>query len=308
MYAFLFKSTETFIPQVTQPLKIADKNVRFLIGPIQDHAELQSNQNGDEWLLTFFKNSDFERKIGVKFSTSAKCNFQCVAKAAFFDNGGNKQGNQAYQPQASEFARGSTTALSLDNATALTTGRYLLMDRTTCLYFSFDRAQFQRIVVCLALAAAYADVFSTSLKKMTANIKANQSTEVLALYKKILKFNAADYFSGPISFGAQELLTAWGVIFGHFQLRQSNEDLTEQLSRVATMLSSEAEQAQRVQEALRQVREQKQVRLVTIIGLAITAASALQLVQLTPQHFREAKKNWSELVSPASAKQQVTRK
>lgn len=288
MYAYLHQH---YVPQVSEPLTIDSRQVSFLIDPIQEHVEFQSNAVGDEWLLTFFKHSDFPQSISVKFSRIPECTHKCLARAAWFDNRNDSRLNASYRKAASAFAR-NADSLDVSVATSLSENRSLLTDRSTCLYFSFDQVQFQRIVICLALAVAYTEVVRSALQAMTAYIKNQEGDKILALYGSMLKFNAADYFALPVRIERHELMAAWDQIYEHFRLKALNEELTDQLSRVASLLRSDAEQAQRANEARQQARAQRRDWALTVAGLVIAGVSLLQLVQLTPQHFKEARANW----------------
>jgi hypothetical protein len=300
MYVFLHQQ---YTPKVSKPLTIGSKNVAFLIDPIHKYTEFQSNDAGDEWLLTFFKGSPFPKSIAVRFSPADDCSHKCLARAAWFDNRNGKVPNSQFQDIASQFARGSD-ALDVGTAIVLTENRSLLTDRSTCLYFSFDKSQFERIVVCLALAAAYTLVVRECLQAMTTHIKDQQHDAVLALYDSMLKFNAADYFALPVLLDRHELMAAWDLIYQHFRLKSLHDELTDQLTRVAALLRSDAERVQRSTEALQQAHERRRDGIITGVGLVIAFVSLLQLLQLVelkPNDFSEAKKNWLGGDKPTAA-------
>lgn len=293
MYVFLHQQ---YRPKVSKPLTIQNRNPAFFIESVQDHAEFLSNDTSDEWLLSFFKGSAFPQTISVKLcdSDADKAQLKPIAQAAWFNNKGDGARNRDFEDDASQFARNSGS-LDIEQASCLTEGRFLLTDRSTCIYFAFDEAQFQRIVICLALAVAYAQVVRDALKAMTSHIKNNQGEHILALYDDMLKFNAADYFALPVLIDRHELLAAWDLIYQHFRLKSLNEELTEQLTRVADLLRSNAERTQRATEASQLARDQRQNKIVTQLGIFIAAVSLLQLVQLTPKHFGDA---WAGWVAP----------
>lgn len=335
MFAYLHHSPS---PTVDRVLQVQDSEVGFLISSIKNFATFQTNPGNDEWSLRFFTGSEFEQTIAVSIRKNDNFTRKYLAKAAWFDNGDDVQNNALLEAAASQFARGSAT-LSVSGAMALTDDRAVLMDKKVCLYFSKSKDQFYRIVVCLALASAYELVLHQCLKEVTEHIRRNDKSKTLALYERILKFNAADYFGLPVLLDRHELSAAWDGISRHFRLNQLNGELTDQLSRVAALLRNEVDreqkrldterrdaerqaeivrqtnEAQRLEvqrsaqaarlkqekdradterrtELLRQQRDQKLAQRVTGWGLIIAVLSLFQLVQLTPQHFKDAYRNW----------------
>lgn len=255
MYAYIYcgeASNET-----GSALTIGQKNVDFFIKPVKNGCAFQQQPQGPEtWQLTFFKQTKFPITLTVRIYekpfTYEEANF--VAKAAWFNNEFETANNEQFSHAMSQFLRGSG-ALSLDQLVPTTQARYLVNDRSGLAYFSSSADQFKRVVLCQALAVAYMQVISHCMERLNTTLKSSKYAELQALYEQILFFNASDYFSLPVKLERHELFSVWKLIRDHWHLNELNNELTNQLSSVATFLQGHRD---RVDIKVRQEERQRQ--------------------------------------------------
>ena len=296
MQAYILECT-THLP-AGQRIQIDNREVAFFIQPVAEGSVLQEVAAG--WELCFFKGSLFEQKLCVSFDD--KDRKKAVALACWLDNKNSAANNHTLITQASRFIRQSDS-LGLDRSTELTANRALLVDRNGMAYFAFDRHQFKRILLCYALAYAYARVFRNCKTELTRSIRANDFLRTMALREAMLRFNAEHHCSLPVEPGSHELFSAWTVISEHYQLQKLNHELTQQLSDVAAYLAdrkdkddreqreSLASEAQAQKEA-RERREKRNAGWLSVAAVMLTAASLLSFFQLSPTQFFQNTHAW----------------
>lgn len=292
------------------PLRIKDKNVAFFIDPLESDSSFLSSEDGKTWHLRFFARSPFPQEVAVYFDSNEDDRKWVLGKACWSNNGGVCENNAQFREEASLFLRESKT-LALDQGKELTSGRFLIADRDGIAYFSKDPDQFRRIVLCQALAIAYTQVLYDCIAKLTEHVKSGSIDDTLALYESILRFNAADYFSLPVLLGRHELFAAWQLLSEHYKLNLLSQELTQQLSEVATLMRAKRDQENAQQEKAKEKQEnmlrelaanEAQLRKeqlgkkdtrrnfgLAVIGLCLTATS---LLQLTPTQVRENTSAW----------------
>lgn len=318
MYAYICKQPLADVK--TKPLQIDGKNIAFFIEPIKAHATFLSEEKGQRWFLSFFKNSPFPQTLTVHFYGNEPANFKnedLVGRACSLNNGDDVANNSALLKVASSFLRNSET-LGAEKLEELTDGRGLVADRDGIAYFSNAPVQFERVVLCQALAIAYTQVLYECLSNLTRHIKSDADEETLKLYEKTLRFNAADYFSFPVDLARHELFAVWQVLTRHYKLQLLSEELTRQLSDVATLLRSKrdaahsqhekseeqkrrrlleeekgkADERARIEKRQKQIEDKKDKRRsfwLSLIGIFLTASS---LTQATPKQIGEALNSW----------------
>ena len=305
MYAYLFEHPKSEARH--NALSIGGNRVAFFIDPVLEHTELTQSACGQHWAVTFFKGSTFELTLGVRLTreTLDTCP-PTLARAIWLDNQDNSENNTQLLEQASRFIRKSTT-LEAERIIALTRNRALLSDRDALAYFSSSEEQFRRLVLELCLAVAYRQVLQRSMMRLTESVKGKLPDQTLALYEDILHFNASDYFRYPVRLENHELFPAWDWLTEHHRLPVFNTELTSQLGSVALLLQEQREkardkqeqeerEARRAAEQAQALQEQKMEkaysRRSTWLGIALAGLSLLSLVELTPQHFKDAYSNW----------------
>lgn len=297
MHAYLLECTTTAAGQ--QPIRIDNKAIGFLIPSIVASSEMTESASGSEWQLCFFKGSRFEQKLAVSFDDKDKA--RALASACLLDNKNKASNNADLIAQAPQFIH--PAGIDLERAVTLASNRALLVDRKRLVYFSFDRHQFKRILLCYALGLAYARAFRQCKTDLTRSINTNSTVETIDLREAMLRFNAEHHCSLPIEPGTHELFAAWKVISEHFHLRALNEELTWQLSEVGAYLTQQYEKEQRTQQenaarlaaTQRDARERRDKRTTTALSLAalvLTATSLLSLAQLTPDQFFKNTAAW----------------
>jgi hypothetical protein len=312
MYAYIYDQPHPSASETA--LRIGDNRVAFFIAPILENARFRQSHCGNYWEITFFKNSCFQQILGVQLTDSEQ-DKKCEAKAVWADNKHDVAMNAQLLPPVSWFIRKSTT-LQADKIVPLTSTRGLIVDRDAVAYFSDKADQFKRIVLELCLAVAYRRVLEESMARLTASVKARDSEKTLALYEDILHFNAGDFFQHPVIIKNHELFPVWDLLAEHHKLQVFNTELTAQLANVSLLLHEQRERARaqqvleeqeqrRAQARLRDEQEQKREkafsRRSTWLGIVLAGLSLfslLSLVELTPQHFESAYRNWVEPYVP----------
>jgi hypothetical protein len=320
MQAFIYQHHKKINP--TRPLQIHGANIAFFTDPVMETSEFLSSDDGKLWQLKFFKNSAFEKTLFVDFNGNVPSNVPPLGRAYWHDNQHNASNDLGLLPAASISLRGSNS-LTLAKAKVLTANRTLLADRDGFAYFSGDEDQFKRIVLCQALAIAYVQVITTCMADTTKSVLNNRTDETIALYENILRFNAAHYFTLPVLVGRHELFAAWKVLCEHYHLKVLSQELTQQLSDVAALLSGQREKQKVADEAKRQAEEaasrelEKQARaaqkaredkadkrrssLLSVVSVFLTAMSLLSLFQLTPTQFVDNVSQWKHAVWKSGA-------
>lgn len=322
----------------TRPLQINGYNIAFLALPIIETSQFLSSEDGKIWQLKFFIDSPFEQTLCVDFNDDAVGNPHLLGRACWQDNEHDATNNVKLISAASKFLRNSDT-LTLAKGEDLSANRTLLTDRDGFAYFSGDDDQFKRIVLCQALAIAYVQVITSCMIRTTRSVLKDQTDETISLYENILRFNAAHYFTLPVQVERHELFAGWKGLCEHYHLKVLNQELTQQLSDVAALLSAQrekqkvADEAKRLSEentqkqalaaqaartetaqaglraletqALmdRKAREEKadkrRTYVLSLAGLFLTAMSLLSLFQLTPTQFSENVTQWKRLILKA---------
>ena len=322
-----------------RPLQI-NGNIAFFTAPIKETSEFLTSEDGKIWQLRFFIGSAFQKTLYVEFNDNGPGNISLLGRACWCDNGKNAENDTRLLPAASLFLRNNADTLSLAKGEHLSANRTLLVDRDGFAYFSADNDQFKRIVLCQALALAYIEVFKTSMADTTKSVRDNRSDETIALYEKILRFNAAYYFTLPVLVDRHELFAAWKVLCEHYHLKVLSEELTHQLSDVAALLSRQRDKQKAEDEAKRQAEEnaymqeqaardareekaradlralEKQALAkqkaredkadkrrnlgLSLAGLFLTGMSLLSLFQLTPTQFLDNASQWKHWMSSSA--------
>ena len=308
MHAYICKKTKAL--DARNPLRIKDQNVAFFIDPLERNSSFLSSDDGNKWHLSFFATSPFPQEVVVYIDCNEGEKKRFLGKSCWLNNAGSSEKNAELREEASLFLRESKT-LALEQGRELTFGRFLIADRDGIAYFSKDPDQFRRIVLCQALAIAYTQVLYDCIAKLTEHVKGGSVDDTLALYESILRFNAADYFSLPVLLDRHELFAAWQVLSEHYKLSLLSQELTQQLSDVATLMHAKREQERYRQEKEKEKREnllrdsaaeetlrqkergdKKDKRRnfwLALIGVCLTATS---LLQLTPKQVKESASAW----------------
>lgn len=281
-----------------QPLRIDDKNVGFLIAPLQQHCCFQQSSSRRAWRLSFFQGSAFERTITVFFKSTP--NSLPDPKAWWIDSAAQPD-HQAHEKDMSRFFRGTNTK-KLDEAVYSNRQTRLLVDRENLVLLSNNRARFERIILCQALALAYKDALNTGMLELTQCIKSNDETQLIKLYEDMLRFNAADYFGHPVDQQrSHELYDIWEPLSRHWRLNERRQELTEQLADVANLIREQRSQREQVahrqwQDAL-QKKDSAFNKKALFISVLVTTLSLLTLVQLTPDTFADFIASWISFFS-----------
>ena len=293
MHAYICKKTKALVAR--NPLRIKDQNVAFFIDPLEHNSSFLSSDDGNKWHLSFFATSPFPQEVAVYFDCNEGEKKWILGKSCWLNTVGSSEKNAELREEASLFLRESKT-LALEQGKELTSGRFLIADRDGIAYFSKDPDQFRRIVLCQALAIAYTQVLYDCIAKLTEHVKDGSIDDTLALYESILRFNAADYFSLPVRLDRHEIFAAWQVLSEHYKLSLLSQELTQQLSDVATLMRAKREQEHAQ-------KDKRRSYSLALIGICLTAIS---LLQLTPKQLRENTLAWRSYWSDSGTDQAGT--
>ena len=270
-----------------QDLQNQTRNIRFAtVSAKQFEADVDVSE---EEIKTYYQTNQvrFENKEKVKVNF-IRLNVDDIAKQSF--------------ATISQYIRGSAT-LEAKQFIETTNNRCFVADRDAIGYVSNSQSQFERVMLCLALAVAYRSVIHDFMNKVTQATNSENIDQLLVLYRQILSFNAGNYFRYPVDLNSHELRIIWDTIHKNWCLQELNQELTNQLTAVAELLRAEQdrkdaetkedlaklESANAEQQAKR---ENSFNRKATIAGVFLGVLSVLALVELTPQHFTSAYTNW----------------
>lgn len=294
--AYIYRATTAEHP-VGRPVIIKDGPPRFLIAPLEQYCDFQVlADNPRRWAVSFFQQTAFETCLHIEFRDAQderRHMAPILAKAMHVANKSMEAPDSisSYQDgmnEISNFTRNSKT-LTVDALRRSTHGRFVVNDRDALTYLSPDQEQFERVVLCQALAVAYSVVLNQCMAQLTEVLKAKRYADLQQLYEQVIQFNASDYFSKAVKQDRHELSAIWDALRHHWHLDEVNKELTSQLTSVAGYL-----QARRDRDAdTRQARRDRQLNYALGIGsLLFTLLSAASLVELTPEHFSAAYDNW----------------
>lgn len=273
------------------PLKIGGNNVSLFLDPLINGSSFLSSSGGTRWDLSFFLNSPFTQNLVVKFDIEKASGKNVLGRAILLKNGDDPTKNKDLTEAASRFLRDSRT-LTFSKGIELTSKRFMIADRRGLAYFSDASPQFERIVLCLSLAIAYEQVISKCIADLARQVKNFESDEILVLYEDILRFNASDYFSQPVLLENHEIFNAWREIANHFNLTPLSQELRQQLSDVAMLLTEKQRHAEERKNKKRNLWLGLLGVFFAFMSVCLTAVSLISLLQLTPKQFEDNIAAW----------------
>jgi tRNA A37 N6-isopentenylltransferase MiaA len=122
----------------------------------------------------------------------------------------------------------------------------MTVDRNGLGLILFGKDQWHRALILMALALAYDRQMQTFSKETFKAItdRKNKNKLLAQLYGDILHFNAGYYSRLPVKTINHELTQVWKHIHEHWQLEESNKELTQQLQSVGELVSAQLEKSQ----------------------------------------------------------------
>ncbi|TCJ25759.1 hypothetical protein E0X81_07990 [Halomonas sp. GDM18] len=243
MYAYIKSIGNKEIDNYSKErLTIDGKNIAFFLPTIHDFSEfyLINSTAKKEWLITFFKKTPLQTSFKITFCDDIQEDHRNILATAGYFSLSNTASLDSQKNKISFFLRNSN-ALTIEDVRPTSSGRYIVNDRKGLAYCSNDASQFERIVLCQALATAYHRILTNCITKLTEKLKAHDYVTVNKLYEIILFFNATDFYTYPVLVNRHELFEAWNQIREHWHIYELNQELTSQLKDVALILHSRAE-------------------------------------------------------------------
>lgn len=246
-------------------LKINNHNIGFFDGVIGRSFEFFDLGN-KEWLLVFFKNTVFEKRIKV-ISSNSELAYQKnrIGLAYRVQNG---QIDDAMVLLAQKLLESKSLKGSEFQETACNS--FMVAVRSGFLYVTDKPGQFERAVILNGLAHAYKLIMHEVTEQVTAGILSKNDKQLLEWSDLGFKFNAAFYSKFPIKTENGEIFKFWTIFAKHWRISEINEELTRQLSSIQTLL--QFEENKKLAEKY-QNQTVKLTLLITSLGLLITLLS-----------------------------------
>ncbi|RKQ96991.1 hypothetical protein C7446_2406 [Kushneria sinocarnis] len=166
------------------PLTIGGHNVGFLIQPLKEHCDFKQSSNRKAWCLSFFQDSAFERTVTVFFKDTPD---NLHDPKAWWINTEDQPDHHRFEENVSLFLRGSRTK-RLNESVYCKQETRLVVDKKNMVLFCNSHKQFERAVVCQALALAYKNALITGMHELTQCIKSNDEQHLIKLYEDMLRF------------------------------------------------------------------------------------------------------------------------
>ena len=312
------------------PLLIDGKSVSFFIEPVLRYSRFRRrpqrqgdtdtaavNSAVEEWELTFFACSAHCLRLRVVFSSTPWSGSRArhegvLAKVGWWCRWSGSRPGDRDVTAMSQFLRESCSLEA--NAFTSLGNCDIACDRNGVALVGGPRAQFQRLVLCQALAAAYHRLMSVKMLELTNHLKHRCDEDLAKLQEQVLAFNAGDFFCEPVDISRHQLQVVWRHVFQHWQLEQTNKQLTRQLSDITGLLSAQWERsAQRAREerrmrersaakrqeayrALKQAALSRRAHRTDITLSLIGLLSLLSLIQILPGDVGEFIAAWWALV------------
>lgn len=262
-------------------LKIDDHEIKFFIEPVLSSSAFQQTEDQENWFLRFFINSPFETQLYVRmFECDLKSEFthpvkQELGRACNLNSLDNQSSREQLRSAASRFLRGSDTLKLDQNVKQLAHDRELLTDKNGFAYFSSSPWQFKRLVLCHALVIAYTRVINKQIQDLASFAKSGSESEILALYENVLRFNASDFFSLPVTRISHEIYPAWTALSKHYELASASDEFIAQISDIAKLLRVFEDRATANRLSATERREKARDRRLEFIGILLAICSVI---------------------------------
>lgn len=306
-------------PSAPTPLTIDNQGISFFIPPIASYSEFTCHSSDNlQWKLNFFQLSPFSVNIRVLFTAfplppQEAIHCQALARVGWWEQPIGCDAQTTDRRAASHFLRGSNT-LPDSAFTPLGKQCHMACDLNGLALVGTTYQQFQQIVICQALSAAYHYVIAKKMRLLTNHLKHQRFDALATLHEEVLAFNASDFFVQPIDICHQQLNQVWSHLATHWQLSETNQQLTSQLNDISNLLHTKRERhTQQLREIRYQQAENEQLRLgadraakleaqarrafridmaLSLIGLL----SILSVVQITPADIGQFLGAWADLL------------
>ncbi|MBW7656583.1 hypothetical protein K1I42_04675 [Hydrogenophilus thermoluteolus] len=229
--------------------------------------------------LDFFCDTEFKTELFVVFTETPEQKGGMLARAVWQEIKGEKgEPTEQQYEAASWWLRGSKSLRS--EAYDERSGRYLCVDGNglSMMSSALERPTFERIVVLLALAAAYRVQIERLINELSQCDQDAVALERLA--RRALTFNARCYFRHPVKMNNIELPLVWDAVVDRYRLQQLDAELTEQAHALYGLVAG-----------IERDREQRRWQW---LGLALAFISALQVLTLFSEQTRQG---WWEAVT-----------
>lgn len=296
-----------------RPLRIDGMEVKFLREALLQGCEFSEivNERGGIWHLRFFSDSPFVCTFLVFHShvradlapkEAGEALFEQLAASVGIDpkarrllKGGRliliqQEMSESALSFASLFLRGSKSLA--EHQFEQRGNRQLAIDPSgIAMIGTAIRAEYllQRYSVLLALARAYQYAVDLAIDEFamlsTGLHDASARAQLDRLRRQSLVFSARYLFAQAVRLDTLDLRYTWERLAQVHHLRETHEELSEQLEAVHALTAFDQQQHDSQREKLTQAR-------LTWLGLAIALMSLLSLVDVTPAKFAEFFRAW----------------
>lgn len=296
-----------------RPLRIDGMEVKFLREALLQGCEFSEivNERGGIWHLRFFSDSPFVCTFLVFHShvradlapkEAGEALFEQLAASVGIDpkarrllKGGRliliqQEMSESELSFASLFLRGSKSLA--EHQFEQRGNRQLAIDPSgIAMIGTAIRAEYllQRYSVLLALARAYQYAVDLAIDEFamlsTGLHDASARAQLDRLRRQSLVFSARYLFAQAVRLDTLDLRYTWERLAQVHHLRETHEELSEQLEAVHALTAFDQQQHDSQREKLTQAR-------LTWLGLAIALMSLLSLVDVTPAKFAEFFRAW----------------
>lgn len=296
-----------------RPLRIDGMEVKFLREALLQGCEFSEivNERGGVWHLRFFSDSPFVCTFLVFHSRvradlapkeAGEALFEQLAACVGIDpkarrlfKGGRliliqQEMSESALSFASLFLRGSKSLA--EHQFELRGNRQLAIDPSgIAMIGTAIRADYllQRYSVLLALARAYQYAVDLAIDEFamlsTGLHDATVRAQLDRLRRQSLVFSARYLFAQAVRLDTLDLRYTWERLAQVHHLRETHEELSEQLEAVHALSAFD-------QQKLDSQREKQTQDRITWLGLAIALMSLLSLVEITPEKFVEFFRAW----------------
>lgn len=227
----LLEHNQVIDPASFSPLKIANNGIVFFDEVLSSSFSFFEISKF-EWLLVFFRGSEFEKQIRVVLSQGTPPKLQGSIGSAFECH------KKAIDPEVVEYAQQwlSSRSLRAEDFTQTSATGFMAAIRRGFMYVSETPGQFERAVILHGLALAYKFVMQNISRDASEAVNSQDKGALLRCAELGSKFNIAFYSRYPIKLENAEIRNFWEVIEEHFQLENLNDELSRQLSAVQELI------------------------------------------------------------------------
>lgn len=264
---YQFDITQRLEGKTFKELKVCDQNIAFFDEVLSKSFKFYE-VNKEEWLLIFFKGSEYQKIIQVKIANQKQAYAPKSIGAAYFFQG------KSITDEVVDYAKDmlGSKSLTKNSFTQTSSTGFVTTVRRGFVYVTETPGQFERAVILNGLAHAYRLVMN-ELSNLARDAVAKQNSKVLMeSAEKGFYFNVGFYSRYPIKLENEEIRKFWESFEDQWQISKINEELERQLVSMHSLLQFK----ESVHIANKHQNQNiKLTFMITIAGLAFSLLSTL---------------------------------